>query len=108
MPAGTIYELRHYIPAAGRHAELLARFRDASIPLLPRYGIKLVRFWTEPSTGHIWYLVEWSDKDTRKAAWSRFLKSQDWADVIARTEQDGPLIERINVMFLEEPFPVKI
>lgn len=102
-----MYELRHYTPVAGRHAELLARFRELSIPMLPRYGIEVERFWTEPSTGHIWYVVGWPDMATRKSAWSGFLKSNDWAEAVVKTEQTGPLVERVDVTFLEEPFELE-
>ena len=99
-----ICELRHYTPSLGRGAELLARFRDISIPMMLQYGIAIKQFWREPSTEHIWYIIEWPDLDTRKTSWTRFMKSEDWAEARAKTEQNGSLVERVDVTFLEEPF----
>src|SRR5262249_19861522 len=41
-----VYELRVYRAAPGKLAELLARFRDHTIKLFDRHGMKSVAYWT--------------------------------------------------------------
>ena len=41
-----IYELRVYQPVPGQMPKLLARFRDQTIPIWERHGIRPTGFWT--------------------------------------------------------------
>ena len=41
-----VYELRIYHAAPGKLAELLARFRDHTVKLFDRHGIKSIAYWT--------------------------------------------------------------
>jgi hypothetical protein len=99
-----IYELRHYIPKEGCRDALLARFRDDSLPLLRTFGFELGGFWVSRSDGHVWYIVKWRDAADRKPTWAKFLNSAEWREVSARTEPNGPLVERVEVTLLENPF----
>ena len=102
MSAGPLYELRHYQPVKGREAALLARFREHSFGLMKSFEIKMTEFWVGKRDGHIWYIVEWPDDTVRKAAWRHFVGTPEWKAVLAATEADGPLVEKVEISLLEK------
>jgi hypothetical protein len=44
--SAAVYELRVYHAAPGKLADLLARFRDHTVKLFDRHGMKSVAYWT--------------------------------------------------------------
>src|ERR1700716_1822735 len=80
-----VYELRVYHAAPGKLAELLARFREHTIKLFERHGMKNVAYWTpldEPqkSTTLI-YTLQHSSRDAAAASWKAFQDDPEWISV---------------------------
>lgn len=86
-----IFELRHYVPAAGMKDKMHERFARDSLPLFMKRGIVLIDFWEAPDSGEIWYVVAWPDERAAKIGWEEFVKSPEWKEIAARTETAGPL-----------------
>jgi hypothetical protein len=98
-----IYEYRIYEAAAGRMPDLHARFRDATLKLFERHGIKAVAFFS-PSIGEytdrLIYLLAFDDLGHRERAWASFLADPEWQKVKAASEAAGPLVIRIKNIIL--------
>jgi hypothetical protein len=89
-----IYELKAYVPHAGKEAAMRARFLDKTLPLFARHGIT-VSAVLEPQDKprELWYVTRFDDEAARKSAWAAFMADPDWAAAKKASETDGPLME---------------
>lgn len=93
-----IYELRVYEVVPGRMPALHARFRDHTLRLFEKHGIRPVGFW-EAVIGTrdvLHYLLAWDDLAHRERAWSAFVTDQEWLEIRDRSQRDGPIVARIR------------
>ncbi|CAH1654258.1 MULTISPECIES: NIPSNAP family protein [unclassified Chelatococcus] len=99
-----IYELRHYIPVAGKADALARRFEEHVFPLLAKYGLKVHDYWeTTDGAREIWYVMEWADEAAMKVGWDTFRDDPAWAAAKAATETDGPLSASLRSIVLKRP-----
>ena len=99
-----IYELRIYTATPGRLPDILARFRDHTLKIWDRYGIRQAGFWTTlvgPNSNTLTYLLAWESLAEREAKWNAFIVDAEWLTVRAATEKDGPIVASIANSFLE-------
>ena len=99
-----IYEHRtYYIPPRKMDA-IVSRFRDHTMTLFNKHGIKVVGFWTtelgDRSNGELVYICAFEDLNARDAAWNAFRADPVWAEVVRRTEADGPIVSQVNVKIM--------
>jgi hypothetical protein len=102
MAAPRIFELRTYHAEPGRLRDLTARFRDHTIDLFARHGITVIGFWTaaDEPTERLVYLLAFDDRETATRLWSAFREDPDWVEARANSEKNGPLVARIESVFL--------
>ena len=98
-----IYELRIYRCAPGRMSALLSRFEHETLRIWEKHGIRQAGFWTTvigESSQEITYMLAWDSLAEREKRWGAFLVDPQWAAVVARSEQDGQLVENISNQLL--------
>ncbi|PYY23974.1 MAG: NIPSNAP family protein [Acidobacteria bacterium] len=99
-----VYELRVYHATPGKLGELLARFRDHTIKLFDRHGIKSVAYWTpvdEPLKGNtLVYILQHPSREEAAANWKSFQEDAEWKSVKEKSEVNGKLTEKIDSTFL--------
>jgi hypothetical protein len=99
-----VYELRIYQAAEGKLGELLARFRDHTIKLFDRHGMKSLAYWTpveEPLKGNtLVYILEHPSREAAAANWKSFQDDPEWKAVKEKSEANGKLTEKIDSTFL--------
>lgn len=95
-----VFELRTYHAVPGKMPELLDRYERTTIDMLPDFAMEAVGHWvsTEDPDTYI-YIVKHNGNPEK--AWQNFVDDPRWAEAVARTEVDGPLLERIESVFLE-------
>lgn len=103
-----IYEERTYKVMPGRMPDILKRFKDHTVRLLERHGIKLIGFWL-PVIGagnySLTYIVAFDDLAHRERAWATFYADDEWIRVRKETEANGPLLTDIsNRILAPTPF----
>jgi hypothetical protein len=102
--ATTVYELRVYHAAPGKLGDLLARFRDHTIKLFEKHGMKSIAYWTpvdEPDRGKILiYILQHPDRELATANWKSFQDDPEWKRVKQASEANGNLAEKIDSTFL--------
>src|SRR4051794_31964587 len=95
-----VYELRVYHAAPGKLGELLARFRDHTIKLFDRHGIKSVAYWTpvdEPlKSNTLVYILQHPSHEQAAANWKSFQDDPEWKSVKEKSEANGKLTEKID------------
>jgi len=99
-----VYELRIYHAAPGKLADLLARFRDHTVKLFARHGIKSVAYWTpvdEPQKSDtLVYILRHPSREAAAANWKAFQDDPEWKSVRDKSEENGKLVEKIDSTYL--------
>lgn len=98
------YELRQYQVAPGRMPALLERFRDHTVRLFTKHGIKSIGYWTYSIGGPndtLIYLVAFESMEQREKAWDAFRADQEWAKIRAESEKGGgPIVIKVTNQML--------
>jgi hypothetical protein len=98
-----IHELRIYHCMPGRLPDLNKRFETITLGLWQKHGIRQAGFWTVlvgPNNQSLYYLIEWESMAEREQKWGAFMVDPEWIAKRSETERNGPLVERIENMFL--------
>jgi NIPSNAP len=104
VPATAVYELRVYHAAAGKLADLLARFREHTIKIFDRHGMKSVAYWTpvdEPQRSDtLVYILLHPSREAAANNWKSFGDDPEWKSVRDKSEANGKLVEKVDSTFL--------
>ena len=99
-----LYELRIYTAAPGKMGALHARFRDHTLRLFEKHGMKNIGYWTPlegPTAGTtLIYIIEHASREQAKANWSAFGKDPDWQKAKAESEVNGRIVAKADSVFL--------
>jgi NIPSNAP len=102
---GAVYELRVYTAAEGKLPELLKRFREHTVKLFERHGMKNVAYWTatdEPKkTNTLIYILKYPSREAATASWKAFQDDPEWQKVRGKSEENGKLVEKVDSTFME-------
>jgi hypothetical protein len=102
--AETVYELRVYHAAPGKLEQLLARFRDHTVAIFARHGMKSVAYWTpvdEPQKSNtLIYILRHPSRAEAEANWKSFQDDAEWKSVKAKSEENGKLVEKVDSTFM--------
>ncbi len=102
--SSAVYELRVYHAAAGRLADLLARFRDHTVKLFDRHGMKSVAYWApmdEPAKGDMLiYILQHASRKAAAANWKAFQDDPEWKSVKAKSEENGSLVDKVDSTYM--------
>ena len=99
-----VYELRIYHAAPGKLADLLARFRDHTVKLFDRHGMKSVAYWTPvdetQKSNTLVYILQHTSREEAAANWKSFQDDPEWKSVKEKSEANGKLVENIDSTYL--------
>ena len=94
-----IYEYRVYEAVPGRINDIVARFRNHTVELFEKHGIRNIGYWTPNIGGYnneLVYIVAFEDVAQRERAWASFRADPEWHKVVAASEANGPIVARIT------------
>lgn len=94
-----IYELRIYTANPGKMGALQARFRDHTVNLFEKHGMKNVGYWVNSIGGHsdeLWYMLAFDDLGHRERSWAAFAADPEWQAAREESEKAGPLVHHIE------------
>jgi hypothetical protein len=98
------YELRVYHAAPGKLSDLLARFREHTIKIFDRHGIKSVAYWTpldEPEKSNtLIYILRHPSREAAAANWKSFQDDPEWKNVKEKSEANGKLVEKVDSTYM--------
>jgi hypothetical protein len=100
-PRAALYELRVYHANPGKLDALSARFREHTLALFEKHGMRNVAYWIEqPSEaspdGKVIYVLAFPSREARSASWAAFVADPEWQAVAANSELGGKLIAKID------------
>jgi hypothetical protein len=100
-----VYELRVYHANEGKLDALLARFRDHTVDIFKRHGMKSVAYWTptdEPLKGKtLIYILEHPSREAATANWKAFHDDPEWVKVSTASEVNGKLVEKVDSTYMK-------
>jgi len=102
--ASGVFELRVYHAAPGKLGDLEARFRDHTIKIFDRHGMKSVAYWTpldEPEKSNtLIYILQHPSHEAAAANWKSFQDDPEWKSVRDKSEANGKLVEKVDSTFM--------
>jgi hypothetical protein len=111
--AGKVYELRTYTAPEGKLPNLQARFRDHTIRIFNKHGMKSVGYWVpqDPpnpatpdgpnSSNTLIYILEHVNRDAAKKSWAAFQADPEWQKVSAESQKDGRIVSKVVSVFMD-------
>jgi hypothetical protein len=100
-----VYELRTYTALPGRLDALNARFRNHTLPIFEKHGMKNVGYWVpqdDPRKADtLVYIVAHPSREAAKQAWDAFRADPEWQKARADSEASGPIVAKIESVFLD-------
>jgi len=102
--ASRVYELRTYTAAPGKFDALNTRFRDHTVRIFAKHGVKNIVYWI-PTEGAlvgntIVYVIPHESREAAKKFWSAFQADPEWIKAKAASEANGPLTTKVDSVFL--------
>ena len=101
----TVFELRTYTAPEGKLDALKARFRDHTITIFKRYGMKSVGYWTPqdaPASQNTFiYVLEHPSREAAKKNWAEFLADPEWKKIPAESQGNGAIVTKVESVFME-------
>lgn len=105
-----IFELRVYHMYPNRMDAIHKRFSNHTIGLFAKHDMKTVDFWEDAEgSNKIYYILEHKDMESRNKNFEAFIIDTEWIEVKRLSELDGPIVEKIEVYFMNRvPYsPIK-
>lgn len=103
-PSAGVFELRVYHAAAGKLSELEARFRDHTIKIFDRHGMKSVAYWTpmdDPDKSNtLIYILQHPSREAAAANWKAFQDDPEWKSVKEKSEANGKLVDKVDSTYM--------
>jgi uncharacterized protein (DUF1330 family) len=102
----TVYELRTYHAYPGKLEDLHKRFREHTLTIFDRHGMKVVGFWgpTDKDKGSentLIYILEFPSREAAVKAWKEFGADPEWKQVSTASEVNGKLVEKVDSVFMK-------
>ena len=97
----TVYELRTYTTHEGKLPDLHKRFRDHTMGIFARVGMKNVIYWTpEDKENTLVYVLAHKSRKAADESWAAFRDDPEWKAAFAESRKDGPLVAKVERQFL--------
>jgi hypothetical protein len=99
------YEIRTYTAAPGKLEALHARFRNHTMKIFKKHGMKVVGFWgpadkENGSENKLIYVMEFPNRAARDKAWKDFGADPEWQAAKSESEKNGRLTEKVDSVIL--------
>jgi NIPSNAP len=100
--AGMVYELRTYTTAPGKLDDLNKRFRDHTMQLFEKHGMKNVAYFVpldKPDT--LVYIIAHKSRQAAAASWKAFRADPEWQQVAKESEKNGKIVLKVVSVYLK-------
>lgn len=102
--APRLYELRTYTTHPGRLDALNARFRDHTMKLFEKHGMKNEMYWipTDPKLkdNTLIYVVSHESQEAADKSWAAFQKDPEWIKARDASEKDGKIVMKVERVYM--------
>lgn len=104
---GPVFELRTYTATPGNLDKLLTRFRDHTMRIFEKHGMKNLGYAvpTEKADGageKLVYMIAHRSRDAAKESWKNFSADPEWKEVSAKSQVNGKIVAKVESIFLTQ------
>ena len=103
--AGKVFELRTYTAPDGKLPNLQARFRDHTIRIFNKHGMKSVSYWVPQDAPNkdntLVYIISHDSREQAKKNWADFQADPEWKKVSAESQVDGRIVSGVVSVFMD-------
>jgi hypothetical protein len=100
-----VFELRTYTAPDGKLGDLHTRFRDHTIRIFNKHGMKSVIYLspqdTPDSANTLIYVLEHPSREAAKKAWADFQADPEWVKVAADSQVNGRIVSKVVSVFAD-------
>ena len=100
-----VFELRTYTAPDGKLGELQARFRNHTLRIFEKHGMKSVGYWTPQdaplSHNTLIYVLAHASRDTAKKSWADFAADPEWQKVSTESQVNGRIVSTVESVFMD-------
>jgi hypothetical protein len=100
-----VFELRTYTAPEGKLSELNARFRNHTMRIFNKHGMKSVVYMTPQdapdSQNTLIYVLEHPSREAAKKAWADFQADPEWQKVSTESQVNGRIVSKVVSVFTD-------
>ena len=101
-PKERVFEMRTYTAHPGKAEDMHKRFRNHTCALFKKHGMELVGFWVPQEKKDVLvYILAYPSRDAAKEAWKAFGNDPEWKKVYAESHKNGPLVAKVESVFMD-------
>lgn len=99
MEQSHVFEMRTYIAQPGKLKELHARFRNHTLKLFEKHGMKNVVYLnpSDPKKAEdtLVYLISHASREAADESWKNFRADPEWIAARTKSEENGGLVKEV-------------
>jgi hypothetical protein len=103
--ANRVFELRTYTAPEGKLPELHARFRNHTMRIFEKHGMKNVGYWVPQDAptrdNTLIYLISHQSRDAAKKSWAAFGADPEWQKVARESQINGKIVAGITSVYMD-------
>lgn len=100
-----VFELRTYIAPDGKLPDLNARFRNHTMRIFEKHGMKNVGYWVPQDTpakdNTLIYVISHASREAAKKSWADFSADPEWKKVSAESQVNGRIVSNVVSVFMD-------
>jgi hypothetical protein len=100
-----VFELRTYTAPEGKLGELQARFRNHTIRIFDKHGMKSVGYWTPQDAplaqNTLIYILQHPSREAAKKNWAEFQADPEWQKVSTESQVNGRIVSNVVSVFMD-------
>src|SRR3954463_12719620 len=100
-----VFEIRTYTTPPGKLEALKSRFRDHTIRIFDKYGMKSIGYWVPQDAplkdNTLIYVLSHESREAATKNWASFRADPEWVKAKAESEKDGPLTTKVESVFAD-------
>ena len=103
--ANRVYELRTYTAPEGKLPELQARFRNHTMRIFEKHGMKNHGYWVPQDAplkdNTLIYIISHESREKAKANWSAFGADPEWQKVAKESQANGRILQGVVSVYMD-------
>jgi hypothetical protein len=103
--AGRVFELRTYTAPDGKLPDLQARFRNHTMRIFEKHGIKNVGYWVPQDApakdNTLIYIISHESREAAKKSWAAFGADPEWQKVAKESQLNGKIVAGITSVYMD-------
>lgn len=103
--ANRVYELRTYTAPEGKLPDLQARFRNHTMRIFERHGMKNVGYWVPQDApakdNTLIYIISHESREAAKKSWAAFAADPEWQKVNKESNANGKILAGVVSVYMD-------